>query len=58
MTGGSIGDNVKCLATNCEYSKRCFRKQGIDADDIEQSYSHLEYYCNNETDFQDYMLTL
>jgi hypothetical protein len=46
---------IKCTAVNCPYAKECARKQGIDPDDINETYYNFWMDCNELTSYQDYI---
>jgi len=48
-------DIIMCTAIGCDYANKCYRHTKGNDDDINQSYANLEYGCNSNSGFSDYI---
>jgi hypothetical protein len=44
-----------CTSVGCPMAYKCARKIEGDSDNINQSYSNLEYFCHSDNGFPDFI---
>jgi hypothetical protein len=50
-----MDDITLCTAIGCPMANKCARKTEGDSDNLNQSYANLEYGCNENNGFSDFI---